>query len=100
MIFPKFHKEKFLFIRNIFFVSKTYKFKIFKENIQNSLFLVVFCDVKDKSSFISSKAFLPSFKVVVSSQEREEIIKMVSVISEKKVVSMLLFKLVKYFLGL
>ena len=41
----------------------------------------------DLSLFISVKAFLPSLRVLKTSQDREEIIRMVSIIREVWVVS-------------
>ena len=49
------------------------------------------------SLFISVKAFLPSLRVLKTSQEREETIRMESVIREMWVVSILLITLVKFF---
>ena len=54
----------------------------------------------DLSLFISVKAFLPSLRVLKTSQDREEIIRMVSVIREIWVVSILLANLIKLFIGL
>ena len=42
----------------------------------------IFYNIYDLSLFISVRAFLPSLKVLKISQEKEEIIKMVSVIRE------------------
>ncbi len=50
----------------------------------------------DLSLFISVRAFLPSLRVLKISHDRDEIIRMVSVIKEKRVVSMLLIKLLKF----
>ena len=47
--------------------------------------------------FISVRAFLPSLRVLVTSQEREEIIKIVSITKEMKVISKLLFNLLTFF---
>ena len=58
--------------------------------MKNTYFLNVFCDIYDLSLFISFRAFLPSLRVIKTSQEREEIIRMESVMSEINVVSMLL----------
>ena len=44
------------------------------------------CHIYFEFLFISFKAFLPSFKVLKTSQEIDEIIKTVSIIKEKKVV--------------
>ena len=50
--------------------------------MENTIFLNDFCDIYDLSLFISIKAFLPSLRVLKTSQEREEIMKMVSVIRD------------------
>ena len=47
----------------------------------------------DLSLFISVKAFLPSLRVLKTSQEREKMIRMVSIIKEIKVVSILSAKI-------
>ena len=49
-------------------------------------FEMIFCDIHDLSLFISFKAFLPSLRVLETSQERDEMIRMVSVIREIRVV--------------
>ena len=49
----------------------------------------------DLSLFISVKAFLPSLRVLKTSQVREEMIRMVSVIKEMRVVSISLVNLQK-----
>ena len=51
----------------------------------------------DLSLFISVKAFLPSLRVLKTSQVREEIIRMVRVMREKRFVSILLVKILKFF---
>ena len=51
--------------------------------------LNVFYGIYDLSLFNSLTAFLPSLRVLMVSQDREEIIKMVSVIREIKVKSIL-----------
>ena len=51
----------------------------------------------DLSLFISVKALLPSLRVLKTSQDREEIIRMVRVIREMWVVSILLVNLLKFF---
>ena len=61
---------------------------------------MIFCDIYDLSLFISVKAFLPSLRVLNTSQEIEETIRKVSVIREIWVVSILLANLVKFFIGL
>ncbi len=43
---------------------------------------MIFCDIYDLSLFISVKAFLPSLRVLNTSQEIEETIRKVSVIRE------------------
>ena len=68
----------------------------FNKPNENYLFLVV-CDTYDLSLFISVRAFLPSLRVLKTSQEREEIIRMASVIKEIKVTSRLLINLLKIF---
>ena len=50
----------------------------------------------DLSLFISVKAFLPSLRVLKTSQEREEIIRMVSVTREISVASILLVNSKKF----
>ncbi len=57
--------------------------------MKNSIYLNVFCDNYDLSFFISVRAFLPSLRVLKTSQDRDEIIRVVSVIKEINVVSML-----------
>ena len=47
------------------------------------------------SLFISVKAFLPSLRVLKTSQDKEEMIRIVSVIREIRVVSILLVNLLK-----
>ena len=49
--------------------------------IKNSIFLYV-CDIYDLFLFISSKAFVPSLRVLKISQEREETIRIVNIIRE------------------
>ena len=68
--------------------------------MENTIFLNDFCDIYDLSFFISVKAFLPSLRVLKTSQESEEMIRMVSVIREMRVVSILLVNSVKTFLKL
>ena len=51
----------------------------------------------DLSLFISVKAFLPSLRVLKTSQDREEILRMVRVIREMWVVSILLVNSMKFF---
>ena len=52
------------------------------------------------SLFVSVKAFLPSLRVLKVSQNREEEIRMESVIKEIRVVSILLFNLLTIFQSL
>ena len=60
------------------------------KNPNIKLYLLYFyCDIYFDSLFTSLKAFLPSFRVLNTSQEREEIIKKVSEIREIKIVSVL-----------
>jgi len=54
----------------------------------------------DLSLFISVRAFLPSLRVLKMSQVREEIIRMVSVIREICVVSILFTNLIKFLMSL
>jgi len=54
----------------------------------------------DLSLLISVKAFLPSLRVLNTSQVKDEIIRMVSVIREIWVVSILLANLIKLFVSL
>ena len=65
--------------------------------MQMLYFLNFFCDIYDLSLFISFKAFLPSLRVLKTSQKREEEIIIVSVIREIRVVSILLVNLLKFF---
>ena len=58
--------------------------------MKKTYFLNVFCDIHDLSLFVSVRAFLPSLSVLKTSQEIQKIIRMESVMSEIKVVSMLL----------
>ena len=60
----------------------------------------IFIVFHDLSLFISVKAFLPSLRVLNKSQVREEIIRMVSVISEIWVVSILFANLIKFLMSL
>ena len=68
--------------------------------MQMLYFLNFFCDIYDLSLFISFRAFLPSLRVLNTSQKREEEIIIVSVIREIRVVSILLVNLLKFFQGL
>ncbi len=61
---------------------------------------MIFCDIYDLSLLISVKAFLPFLRVLKISQDREETIKMVSVIKETRVESILLVNILKFFLSL
>ena len=67
---------------------------MYKSN-ENSLFLKVFWDIYYISLSISLNAFLPSLRVLKTSQESEEIIRMVSVIREKREVLILWVNLLK-----
>ena len=58
--------------------------------MKNTYFLNLFCNIHNLSLFISVRAFLPSLSVLKTSQERQEIIRMESVMSEIDVVSILL----------
>jgi len=57
------------------------------------MFLVFY----DLSLFRSFRAFLPSFRVLKTSQYKDEIIRMESITREKRVVSKLLIKVLKLF---
>ena len=57
------------------------------------LFFNDFYDIYNLSLFISVRAFLPSLRVLKTSQEKEETIRMVRVMREIKVVFILLNKL-------
>ena len=63
-------------------------------------FEMIFCDIYDLSLFISDKAFLPSLRVLKTSQYRVALIKMVRVIRDISVVSILLVNLLKIILSL
>ena len=96
-----FFKGKVFNIRNIsFYLVKLINLKKFNKSNENPIFLNVFCDIYELSLFISVRAFLPSLRVLKISQEKEEIIKMVSVIREIKVVSILLINLLGFFQSL
>ena len=58
------------------------------------------CDIYDLFLFISFRDFLPSLRVLKTSQDREEIIRMVSVIREIWVVSILFTNLIKFLMSL
>ncbi len=60
----------------------------------------MFIVFQDLSLFISVRAFLPSLRVLKTSQVREEIIRMVSIIREIKVVSILFANLIKILMSL
>ena len=92
--FPKLWEGKvFKFLEYIYLVSKTYK----SNQILHFQMFIVFHDL---SLFISVKAFLPSLRVLKTSQAREEIIRMVSVIREIWVVSILFANLIKFLMSL
>ncbi len=61
------------------------------------LFLNVFDDIYNLSLLISDRAFLPSLRVLKTSQHREEMIRKVSVIRDISVVSVIVNLLGKYF---
>ena len=98
MIYPKFYKKKFLLgyilklVKNIKQRNRTPIWKL--------LFSKIFCDIHNKSLFMSLRAFLPSLSVLKSNQESEYIIRKVSVIREIRVVSILLANLIKFFVSL
>ena len=56
-----------------------------------------FWDIDYQSLFISLRAFLPSLRVLKISQESDEIIRMVSVNKEIRMVWVMIFNLQKYF---
>ena len=58
---------------------------------------MIFCDNYDLSLFISAKAFLPSLRVLKTSQDRVEMIRMVRVIREITFVLISLVNLLKLF---
>ena len=60
---------------------------------------MIFCDIYDLFLFISVKAFLPSLRVLKTSQDKEKIIRIVRVIRETRFVSILLINLLKSFQG-
>ena len=68
--------------------------------MENTIFLNDFCDIYDLSLFISVKAFLPSLRVLKTSQESEVTIRIKSVIKEMRVVSILLINLLKIFMSM
>ena len=78
----------------------THESKGLINQMQMLYFLNFFFDIYDLSLFISFKAFLPSLRVLKTSQKREEKIKIVSVIKEIRVASILLVNLLKLFQGL
>ena len=82
----------------IYLVSKTYKSKSFINLIK--FYILNFFVFHDLSLFISVKAFLPSLRVFKTSQVRDEIISMVSVIREIWVVSILFANLIKFLISL
>ena len=95
--FPKPSEGKvFKFLEYIFLVSKTYKSKSVR-NLMKTFFLNEFLRFYDLSLDISVKAFLPSLRVLNTSQDREKMIRMVSVIKEIWVVSILLVNLLNFF---
>ena len=97
MLFPNLHKEKFLNFKNLTFWSlKFINLGIFINLMKNLSLLNDFWDYYDLSLFISVKAFLPSLRVLKTSQDREKMIRKVSEIREIKVVSILIFNLQKF----
>ena len=64
--------------------------------MKNSIFINVFCETYHLSLFISVRAFLPSLRVLKTSQDNDETIIKVSVIRDINVVSKLLFNLLTY----
>ena len=98
--FPKLWEGKVLkFLEYIYLVSKTYKSKIFIK-FNQILYFWMFIVFHDLSLFISVKAFLPSLRVLKTSQVREEIINTIRVIREIWVVSILLANLIEFFMSL
>ena len=73
-----------------FQVIKICKSKRSKISIRKNKFLNVFCDLYETSFFISLRAFLPSFRVLKTNHEIEEIIRTASVTRDIKVTSILL----------
>jgi len=57
--------------------------------IKNFKILKIFCAIYCESLLISFRAFLPSLRVLNTSQEREEIIRAVSIIREIWILSTL-----------
>ena len=57
-------------------------------------------EIYNLSLFISVNAFLPSLRVRKTSKDKEVMIRMVSIIREVRVESILLINLLKMFLGL
>ena len=57
-------------------------------------------EIHDLSSFISVRAFLPSLRVIKTNQVSEAIIRMISVIREIWVVSILFDNLIKFLMSL
>ena len=57
---------------------------------ENPIFEGIFCDIYDLSLDISVRAFLPSLRVLKTSQNKEEIIRMVSIVRDINVISILL----------
>ena len=82
MISPNFYKGKFL-LGIYFLVNKTHKSKSLINLVKkNYIYLNVLYDIYDLSLFISDKASLPSLRVFKTSQEKKEIIRMVSAIRD------------------
>ena len=94
MIFKKFHKENNLSIRNIsLLVSKNYKYKSII-NLMKNLYFKIY----NLSLFISFKAFLPSLRVLKTSQDREDIIRMVRITRDIRVGSIFIINLLKLYI--
>ena len=88
--FPKLSWGKFLFIRHIFISKIVELIKLWKKVlIKNLKVYKIFSDIYGESLLISFRAFLPSLRVLNTSQEREKIIKTVSVVREKWILSAL-----------
>ena len=64
------------------------------------LYFLNFFDIYDLSLFISVRAFLPSLRVLKTSQERVEIVKIVRVIREIWVGSILFANLIKFLMSI
>ena len=99
MPFQNFDKEKFLNFRNISFNLV----KLINLELYNHIIVLIFNDFWDNydlSLLISVKAFLPSLRVLKTSQESKVIIRIISIIREISVVSLLIVNILKIFLNL